>query len=257
MEAIKKICDSRGIRIIEDACHALGGEYRTVDGQWYSVGSCEHSDMAVFSMHPIKNIAMGEGGMVTTNDDHLCQTLRRLRNHGMIREPEAFQDHKAAFDDEGNPNPWYYEMQEVGFNYRASAIHSALGLSQLAKLDRFLAHRQAIATAYEAALAPLAPDVRPIPRPEHSRPAWHLYVVHINFPALGILRGQLMRNLHQAGIGTQVHYRPIHQQPFYVSDKFSLTGADQFYDGCLTLPMHMGMGGAAVKRCIETVSASI
>jgi len=257
MEAIKKICDSRGIRIIEDACHALGGEYRTTDGQWHSVGSCQHSDMAVFSMHPVKNIAMGEGGMVTTNDDQLCQTLRRLRNHGMIHEPEAFQDHKAAFDPEGNPNPWYYEMQELGYNYRASAIHCALGLSQLGKLDRFLAHRQSLAVAYEAALAPLAPDVRPIPRPEHSRPAWHLYVVHINFPALGILRGQLMRNLHQAGIGTQVHYRPIHQQPFYVSDKFSLTGADQFYDGCLTLPMHMGMGGAAVKRCIETVSASI
>ena len=139
MEAIKNICDSRGIRIIEDACHALGGEYRTTDGQWHPVGSCQHSDMAVFSMHPVKNIAMGEGGMVTTNDDQLCQTLRRLRNHGMIHEPEAFQDHKAAFDPEGNPNPWYYEMQELGYNYRASAIHCALGLSQLSKLDRFLA----------------------------------------------------------------------------------------------------------------------
>jgi UDP-4-amino-4,6-dideoxy-N-acetyl-beta-L-altrosamine transaminase len=257
MEAIKNICDSRGIRIIEDACHALGGEYRTTDGQWHPVGSCQHSDMAVFSMHPVKNIAMGEGGMVTTNDDQLCQTLLRLRNHGMIHEPEAFQDSEAGLDAAGDPNPWYYEMQELGYNYRASAIHCALGLSQLGKLDRFLAHRRNLATTYDQALAPLAPDVRPIPRPAHSRSAWHLYVVHINFPTLSTTRPQLMHHLHQAGLGTQVHYRPVHQQTFYVSDKLSLTGADQFYDGCLTLPLHTGMGGSAVKGCIEAVSASI
>ena len=122
MESIKKICDRRGIRIIEDACHALGGEYRTVDGQWHSVGSCQHSDMAVFSMHPVKNIAMGEGGMVTTNDDQLCQTLRRLRNHGMIREPNDFQHPEAGLDAAGEPNPWYYEMQQLGYNYRAISL---------------------------------------------------------------------------------------------------------------------------------------
>jgi dTDP-4-amino-4,6-dideoxygalactose transaminase len=255
VEAIKKICDPRGIRIIEDASHALGGEYRTTDGQWHSVGSCQHSDMAVFSMHPIKNIAMGEGGMVTTNDDHLGQTLRRLRNHGMIREPEAFQDHKAAFDDEGNPNPWYYEMQEVGFNYRASAIHSALGLSQLAKLDRFLAHRQAIATAYEAALAPLAPSVRPTPRPAVSRHAWHLYVVHIDFPGLSKTRAQLMRHLHHAGIGTQVHYRPIHQQPFYCgrAGELELNGAESYYKKSMALPLHMGVSLDDVRLIVGRI----
>ena len=255
MEALKKICDSRGIRIIEDASHALGGEYRTVDGQWHSVGSCEHSDMAVFSMHPVKNIAMGEGGMVTTNDDQLAQTLRRLRNHGMIREPEAFQNHEAAFDDEGNPNPWYYEMQELGYNYRTSAIHCALGLSQLAKLDRFLVHRRTLATAYDQALAPLAPVLRPIPRPAHSRHAWHLYVVHVDFRALGIPRSQLMRHLHQTDIGTQVHYRPVHQQPFYYSDGLGFSAAGNFYENCLTLPLHTGVDDAVVKRCIVVLSA--
>ena len=241
MEALKKICDSRGIRIIEDASHALGGEYRTTDGQWHPVGSCQHSDMAVFSMHPVKNIAMGEGGMVTTNDDQLAQTLRRLRNHGMIREPDDFQHSEAAFDYEGNPNPWYYEMQELGYNYRASAIHCALGLSQLSKLDRFLAHRQTLAAAYDQALAPLAPDVRPIPRPAHSHHAWHLYVVHVDFHALGITRTHLMRHLHQAGIGTQVHYRPVHQQPAYreAVGSFHLSGAGGYFERCLTLPLNL------------------
>jgi UDP-4-amino-4,6-dideoxy-N-acetyl-beta-L-altrosamine transaminase len=241
MEALKKICGSRGIRIIEDASHALGGEYRTTDGQWHPVGSCQHSDMAVFSMHPVKNIAMGEGGMVTTNDDQLAQTLRRLRNHGMIREPKKFQHTEAGLDAEGKPNPWYYEMQELGYNYRASAIHCALGLSQLGKLDRFLAHRRNLATAYDEALAPLAPDVRPIPRPAHSRHAWHLYVVHINFPALSKTRAQLIRCLHQAGIGTQVHYRPVHQQPIYreAAGSFLFPGACGYFERCLTLPLNL------------------
>ena len=255
MESIKKICDRRGILIIEDACHALGGEYRTVDGQWHSVGSCQHSDMAVFSMHPVKNIAMGEGGMVTTNDDQLCQTLRHLRNHGMIREPEEFLHYEAAFDPEGNPNPWYYEMQKLGYNYRASAIHCALGLSQLAKLDRFLAHRRNLAATYDAAFVPLAPVVRPISRPAHSRHAWHLYVVHINFHALSTTRPQLMRHFHQAGIGTQVHYRPVHQQPFYYSDGLGFSAAGNFYENCLTLPLHTGVDDAVVKRCIVALSA--
>jgi len=257
MEAIKNICDSRGIRIVEDACHALGGEYRTTDGQWHPVGSCQHSDLAVFSMHPVKNIAMGEGGMVTTNDDQLAQALRRLRNHGMIREPEEFQHPEAGLDAAGEPNPWYYEMQELGYNYRASAIHCALGISQLGKLDRFLAHRRNLAAAYDKALVPLAPAVRPIPRPKHSRHAWHLYVVHVDFPALGIPRAQLMRHLHQAGIGTQVHYRPVHQQLFYVSNGLSLAGADRFYYDCLTMPLHVGMNEITVERCVATLSAAL
>ena len=255
MEALKKFCDSRGIRIIEDASHALGGEYRTVDGQWHSVGSCEHSDMAVFSMHPVKNIAMGEGGMVTTNDDQLAQTLRRLRNHGMIREPEKFQHPEAGHDAAGDPNPWYYEMQELGYNYRASAIHCALGMSQLDKLDRFLAHRRTLATAYDEAIAPLAPSVRPTPRPAVSRHAWHLYVVHIDFPALGITRAQLMRHLHQAGIGTQVHYRPIHQQPFYCgrAGELELNGAESYYKKSMALPLHMGVSLDDVRLIVGRI----
>jgi dTDP-4-amino-4,6-dideoxygalactose transaminase len=136
-------------------------------------------------------------------------------------------------------------MQELGYNYRASAIHCALGLSQLGKLDRFLAHRRNLATTYDQALAPLAPDVRPIPRPEHSRHAWHLYVVHIDFPALSKTRAELMRHLHQAGIGTQVHYRPVHQQPVYreVAGSFHLPGGGSYYDRCLTLPINLSISG--------------
>jgi dTDP-4-amino-4,6-dideoxygalactose transaminase len=173
----------------------------------------------------------------------------------MIREPEEFQHPEAGLDAAGDPNPWYYEMQELGYNYRASAIHCALGLSQLSKLDRFLAHRRTLATAYDEAIAPLAPSVRPIPRPADSRHAWHLYVVHIDFASLATSRAQLMRHLHQAGIGTQVHYRPVHQQPFYCSDDLGFSGAGYFYENCLTLPLHTGVDDAAVKRCIVALSA--
>ena len=156
MAAIAKIAKRHGMIVIEDACHALG---TTLDDG--VVGDCQHSAMAAFSFHPVKTIAMGEGGAVTTNDPVLYEKLTRLRNHGMTRDPQRFSNDDLAFGDDGSPNPWYYEMPEVGFNYRASDIHCALGLSQLRKLDAFVSARRSLADTYDRLLAPFAPYDRP------------------------------------------------------------------------------------------------
>jgi len=167
-DELNKLCKKRGLLLVSDAAHSLGARYR---GR--PVGSL--ADLTTFSFHPVKHITTGEGGMVTTNDARLAERLRTLRSHGMVRPQGA--------------EPWWYEMPEPGFNYRLPDILCALGLSQLAKLDRFAARRRALARAYEAALAPLAPVVRIAARPAWSDPVLHLMCVLIDFEAAGISRG--------------------------------------------------------------------
>jgi UDP-4-amino-4,6-dideoxy-N-acetyl-beta-L-altrosamine transaminase len=260
MESMAEFAGRHGLRVIEDACHAIGATYRTRSGEEVRVGACRHSDMAVFSLHPVKTIAMGEGGVVTTNDPDLHAALLRLRNHGMVRDAARFVQPEEAFDADGQPNPWYYEMPEPGYNYRASEIHCALGLSQLRKLDHFLARRRELADAYDRALAPLAPKVRPIPRVAGCASGWHLYVVQIDFKAVGASRATLMRELLGRGIGTQVHYLPVHRQPYYRSPygNTPLAGADAYYASCLSLPFFPAMSENDVKRVVlallETVN---
>lgn len=215
MAGISEVATAHGAVIIEDACHALGGGYRDRMGQPFAAGACAHSAMACFSFHPVKTIAMGEGGAVTTGNPELAERLTRLRSHGMVRDPAAFTEADQAFGSDGAANPWYYEMSEPGFNYRASEIHCALGLSQLAKLDRFLSRRRQLADLYDAALAPLAPIVRPVPRPVGGDGGWHLYVVLIDFVGAATTRATVMGRLREAGIGTQVHYLPVHRQPYW------------------------------------------
>jgi dTDP-4-amino-4,6-dideoxygalactose transaminase len=205
LERLSKAARFHGLRIVEDACHALGGHYRAADGERSAIGSCRYSDLTVFSMHPVKVIAMGEGGVVTTNDDGLNRRLRFFRGHGMVHDPAAFTETDQAFAPEGGANPWYYEMPEPGFNYRASDVHCALGRSQLRKLDRFVAARRDLVAEYDRLLAPLAPLIRSIAREPSCETAWHLYVVHIDFDAAGMSRASLMRRLRERGVGTQVH----------------------------------------------------
>lgn len=255
MESMAEVAGEHGMRIIEDACHAIGATYRTRSGEEVRVGACRHSDMAVFSLHPVKTIAMGEGGVVTTNDPDLHAALLRLRNHGMVREASRFVQRDEAFDADGQPNPWYYEMPEPGYNYRASEIHCALGLSQLRKLDRFLARRRELADAYDRALTPLAPVVRPVPRVAGCASGWHLYVVQVDFKAFGATRPSLMRSLLGRGIGTQVHYLPVHRQPYYRSryDNTQLSGADAYYASCLSLPLFPAMSENDVNRVVQAL----
>jgi len=254
MKGIAKVARQHGIAIIEDACHALGTRYPASGGE-APVGSCRDSDMAVFSFHPVKVIAMGEGGALTTSEPALAARLRELRSHGMIREPARFTNDDLALTKDGTANPWYYEMSELGFNYRASDIHCALGLSQLAKLDKFVERRRLLAARYDALLAPLAPLLRPLGRTPGCLPAWHLYVALIDFDAAGVTRGALMERLKKKGVGTQVHYIPVHTQPYYqgLYGKKALSGAAEYYARCLSLPLFAAMNDEDVERVVKAL----
>lgn len=248
MKSLREAAPDLGI--VEDACHVLGGTYGNAP-----VGNCQFSDMAVFSFHPVKAVAMGEGGAITTNDPEYCERLRRGRNHGMVRDADTFESDTLGFDNGGTPNPWYYEMPAPGFNYRASDIHCALGLSQMAKLDRFLAAREARVARYDSRLSGLAPLVRPVGRVSGGHPAWHLYAVHIDFVAAGLQRGTLMKRLRDRGVGTQVHYLPVHLQPYYRKryGDLSLPGAQAYYDSVLSLPLFATMADADVERVVDVL----
>ncbi len=237
--------------MVADSCHALGTSYESGG----KVGDCRHAIMETFSFHPVKTVAAGEGGAITTNDGDLAERLRRLRNHGMTRDSGSFVRDDLARDGGGAPNPWYYEIAELGLNYRLSDIHCALGLSQLAKLDTFRSARRNLAARYDEKLIPLDPLVRPLGRVEGCDPAWHLYVVHIDFAALGMERAAVMARLKEAGIGTQVHYLPLHMQPYY-RDRYgemSLPGAEAFCQQALSLPLFPDMTEEEVEYVVATL----
>ena len=240
LSALEALAAQAGAVLVEDAPHALGSA-ATFGNQVERVGDVRHSAMATFSFHPVKTIATGEGGMVTTNDARLAERLRILRSHGMVRPEGA--------------DPWWYEMPEPGFNYRLPDILCALGLSQLGKLPRFAARRKALAARYLEALAPLAPLLRPAARPAWSDPVLHLMVVLIDFAAAGQTRRQVVDALKARGVGTQVHYIPVNRQPYYVNryGPLDLAGANAWYEACLSLPLYPGMADEDVDRVADAL----
>jgi dTDP-4-amino-4,6-dideoxygalactose transaminase len=245
MAALGAIADRNGIALVEDACHAVGVA---------DVGATRHSKIACFSTHPVKAIATGEGGVVTTADFTAAQRMRALRSHGMLRDPANFVDRERAFD--GNElNPWYYEMHEIGWNYRIPDLLCALGTSQLLKLDEFHRRRVALAAAYDGLLAPLAPIVRPVPHGSHPH-GWHLYAVLIDFARLGVSRARFMAELKKRGVGSQVHYVPVHRQPYYREryGNIALPGADAYYARCLSLPLFPTLTDNDVRHVAQSVA---
>jgi UDP-4-amino-4,6-dideoxy-N-acetyl-beta-L-altrosamine transaminase len=250
LEEIHRIARAADLRILDDACHAVGTEHISRDGSRHVIGANAFCDMSVFSFHPVKTMTLGEGGAVTTNDPAADAALRLVRNHGMVRAADDFENRGDAFDAGGGANPWYYELQEPGFNFRVTDIQCALGLSQLAKLDRFVAQRRALAAAYETLLAPLAPRIMPMTRTHFSRPAWHLYAVLVDFPAVGMTRAEFMRRLAECGVGSQVHYFPLHRQRYFAHryGALSLPGADSYYARTLSLPLYPTMRTADVAH---------
>ena len=265
MEAIRKIADEHDLIIIEDACHALGAEWKDSNGRWHKTGSCSYSDMTVFSFHPVKHITTGEGGAVLTNNAELYEKLLSLREHGIIRNPEKFINKDLAFslNPESlilNPNSWYYEIHELGFNYRITDIQCALGLSQLKKLDMFLAKRRSIASAYSQAFKDIELVTTPA-EPEDKKPAYHIYVLQIDFERLGKTRADVMNKLRASGIGTQVHYIPIHLQPYYRNNfgyrKGDYPAAEEYYDKALSIPIYPKMNDAEIKRVINSVKGCL
>lgn len=256
VETIAAISRAHGMKIVDDACHAIGTSFIASDGNVSQIGSNAFCDLTVFSFHPVKAIAMGEGGAVTTNDPELAKRLVRARNHGMTRDADEFSNVEDAFDESGAPNPWYYECTGPEFNWRANDIQCALGLSQIMKLGRFVTRRRALAAAYDSTLAPLAPLVRPLARTRPCLPAWHLYVARIDFERAGISRGRFMRMLGERGIGSQVHYYPVHRQPYYAAQTggLELPGADRYYARALSLPLFASMTIADAERVVQTMA---
>jgi UDP-4-amino-4,6-dideoxy-N-acetyl-beta-L-altrosamine transaminase len=255
LPGLRGLAQASGAELVEDACHALGTTM-AFDTTPERVGDARHSAMACFSFHPVKTIATGEGGMVTTNDPALAQRLRLFRSHGVTRDPASFRRPELALDADGAVNPWIYEMQALGYNYRLPDVLCALGMSQLAKLDRFVTRRQTLAARYRKVLAPLAPLVRTAPAASGSDPALHLFVVLIDFENAGLSRRQVMEGLRARGVGSQVHYVPVHQQPYYRARYGPLErpGADAWYARCLSLPLFPGMADTDPDRVAAALS---
>jgi UDP-4-amino-4,6-dideoxy-N-acetyl-beta-L-altrosamine transaminase len=255
MLAIKPLAEKYNLKVISDSSHALGS--RILGSEKISqAGNCDYEDMSTFSFHPVKTIAMGEGGAVTTNNDELAEKLLLIRNHGMTRKQSEFKYPEQALDLNGQPNPWYYEMHEPGFNYRASDIHCALGLSQLSKLDSFIQRRREIVELYNKLIEPLSPNIKPIRDVSNGEAARHLYVVLIEFESLGISRSDVMNKLKEKNIGSQVHYLPLYRQPYYQEryGKQRLSGAEEYYEKILSLPLYSTMQDDDVYRVVESLA---
>jgi perosamine synthetase len=229
--------------IIEDAAHALGGN--SAEGE---VGSCAHSDMAIFSLHPTKAITSCEGGVVTTRDPVLAERLASFRQHGMVRAPEQMLYARGE-------GPWYHEQQQLGFNYRLSDVHAALGRSQLRKLDDHVARRNAVAARYRKALAGIEGlELSPQP-PADALHAYHLFVIHLHEGAGRRL--ELYQRLLNNDIRTQVHYIPVYRHPYYRRAFGYEPGlcpeAEGYYSGCLSIPCYPDFSIADQERVIEVV----
>jgi len=258
MDEINTFAHANDLLVITDAAHSLGAQYKE-----RSVGSL--ATMTCFSFHPVKAITTGEGGMVTTDDEHLYRILKMVRGHGIARsgfDPELFFQ---ANDESGDvlsprkqldPAPWYYEVQTLAPNYRITDIQCALGLSQLSKLDQFVTRRAELATRYAQAFSSC--DLLQLQElPAGRRSACHIFVVRLNLNALAVGRRKIFEYLRAAGIGVQVHYIPVHLHPYYRNRYGHARGdfptAESYYDSALTLPLFPAMTDSDVDRVIDTV----
>lgn len=243
MEKIHKLIKGKKITIIEDAAHAIGSKYK--NGKM--VGSCYYSDMTTLSFHPVKNITTGEGGAITTNNKNLYQRLLLLRTHGITKDTRKLTT---------NPGPWYYEMQELGFNYRLTDIQAALGISQLNKLNKFILKRRRIVKIYNNSFKKI--PWLSIPYEENDvYSAFHLYVLLIDFKRINKTRKQVVLELQKHGIGSQVHYIPIYKQPYYKTNFFNnelqFPETERYYDSCLSIPLFPSMTMKEIKKVIQNI----
>lgn len=273
MEEIYTIAKEHNLIVIEDACHALGAEYKVkaevkvkkkpnaksesqllTNDSWVKVGSCRHSDMTVFSFHPVKHITTGEGGAILTNRKDLYERLLLFRNHGITKDSSRFTVHGSR-----STGSWYYEMQELGFNYRITDIQCALGLSQLKKLDKFLRRRREIVGRYNEALQEIEEIKLPVEK-DYAKSAWHIYVIRLNLEKIGKSRKEVFEELRSKGIGVQVHYITAYYHPYYQRLGYAkglCPEAERYYEECITLPLFPGMTDYEVKKVIESVKESV
>jgi dTDP-4-amino-4,6-dideoxygalactose transaminase len=244
IDTIKKIADKHHLFIIEDAAHAIGSNY--ADGK--PVGCCHKSDMTVFSFHPVKTITSGEGGAITTNNEIFYKRLLKLRTIGITKDEQELSK---------NPGPWYYEMQLLGGNNRMTDIHAALGRSQLSRLSFFKQRRRKIVNTYNKAFGNISNITIPYEE-KNVDSCFHLYVLQIDFDKIGKTRKQIMEDLRQKGIGTQVHYIPVNSQPYYVKkygeyNAKEYPAAESYYNKCLSIPLYPKMSDDDVKYVIDSI----
>ena len=241
MKQIRALTEPLGIKILEDASHALGGTYLGAP-----VGSCDYSDACVFSFHPVKPITTAEGGMVVTNDKRIFDNAVMAAKHGITRDMSRFVN--------GCTEPWYYEQQQLGYNYRLSDLHAALGLSQLSRLDQFTQRRRALARNYHQLLATLpvsCPQISSV-----SESAWHLYAIELPFHD----RASVFRYMRDKGIGVNVHYIPIHTQPYFCAKGFyvgQFPVAEAYYKQALTLPLFPSLTFETQQQVVNVLSQAL
>lgn len=246
MRRIHELSVEYGFTILEDASHAIGADYLDT-----KVGSCTYSDMAVFSFHPVKIITTGEGGMVLTNNEVLYKKLCLYRSHGITRDA-ALMTHEAD-------GPWYYQQIDLGYNYRMTELQAALGFSQMDKLDEFVARRRYLVSRYDNLLQDL-PMITPHVL-EGANPSWHLYMVRVDFSKLQVNKVQLFAEMKKRGVVLNLHYIPVHTQPYYQDLGFKqgdFPQSEKYYEEIFTLPLYYGLTDeqqddvvAALRDCLK------
>lgn len=245
MAQIAELARRYRFRVIEDAAHAIGGDY-----QGKKIGNCAYSDIAVFSFHPVKIITSAEGGMLVTNDPALHEAASLLRSHGVTRDP-ALMDRAAEGD-------WYYQQVDLGFNYRLTDVHAALGMSQMRRIDEFVARRRVLADRYDRLLASL--PVATAPRDTKANSARHLYVIQLDPQRTNKSRKQVFDAMRRAQILVNVHYIPVHLQPYYRRFGFGpgdYPAAETYYENAITLPLYASMTDEQQDRVVAALKDAL
>jgi dTDP-4-amino-4,6-dideoxygalactose transaminase len=244
MKKIKDIADRNNLFVVEDAAHAIGSEYK---GD--KIGSCKYSDMTIFSFHPVKTITTGEGGAITTNNKELYEKLLLFRRHGVTKDPEILTK---------NDGLWYYEMHELGYNYRITDIQAALGISQLKRLDKFTQKRRQIVEWYKK-LFSIDERFSLLEEKDYSKACFHLCPLLIDFDKINISKKELFTKLQEKGLNLQVHYIPVHTQPYYKNLGFNdgdFPKSEEYYKKALSLPLYVDLNYSDVTQIVKIIKES-
>ena len=241
MEAIKALADEYGFKIIEDASHATGADYKNT-----KVGSCCYSDMTVFSFHPVKIVTTGEGGIVLTNNKELYEKLKLYRSHGITRDSDLMTQEADG--------PWYYQQIELGFNYRMTDMQAALGCSQMDSLDEFVARRRYLVRRYNEKLKDL--PIRTPYQSEDTNPSWHIYIIRVDFTKVVLSKKEIFARMRDRGIALNLHYIPVHTQPYYRNlgfKKGDFPVSETYYEEAITLPLYYDLTDEQQDQIIQAL----